>query len=346
MIRGNSSPTSVPGESADRHVGDFFSPMASDDSPRPLKRFTSIPEQIELLRSRGLDISDEQHARAVLRRIGYFRFSGYAHSLKSRASPLDDSETFRRDASFDTIEGLIQFDEALRAAVLGGLEAIELAIRAAVSARIGHLDVEAHRNERLLDRKFTLIDPASGVSAYEAWRRRFDELCARSKEDFIEHHRRRYDGRLPVWAAMEVLDFGLLSRFVAGLQSRDRESIAKSFKVGHAGVLCSWLHMFNVIRNRAAHHARLWNRTTTKIPLLPSRDLHPTLAFLHDDKHARTRLFGALCCMQWMLKVISPQSAWHRQLKALMDSFPADGGLSPRSAGFPRDWQSLPLWCD
>lgn len=346
MIHGNSSPTSVPGESADRHVGDFFSPSPSNDSARPLKRFTSVPEQIELLRTRGLGIENEQHARAVLRRIGYFRFSGYAHSLRSRVAPHDDTEAFRGGASFATIEGLIEFDETLRFVVLDGLETIELAIRAAVAARIGHLDVEAHRNERLLDRKFTLVDPASGMSRHAEWQRRFDELCSRSKEDFVEHHRRHYGGKLPVWAAMEVFDFGLLSRFVAGLQSRDRESIARHFLVGHSGILCSWMHMFNVTRNRAAHHSRLWNRTTTKIPLLPPRGANPELVLLHDDKHALTRLFGTLCCMQWMLRAISPQSDWHRQLKTLIASFPDGGGLSLRSAGFPPDWTALPLWRD
>ena len=322
-------------------------PHAANASPHPLKPFTSVPQQLDMLRRLGLGIEDAQRAGQLLKRIGYFRFSGYAHSLKTaRVTDNEQDERFHPDATFDIVEGLAEFDKSLRLLVLHGLGTNEIAMRACVVARLGGVDIEAHRQPHLVDRRFTTALSSAQPSLHEEWLRRFDDLCAKSKEDFVEHHRRRYGGKLPVWAAMEVLDFGLLSKLVGGLQQRDGRALARQLNLEHAGVLKSWMHMFNVLRNRAAHHARLWNRTTPKIPLLPSKNAAPDLFFLHDDDHARTRLFGTLSCMRAMIRIIAPEDDWHREVKGLMGRFPQFLGLSMRSAGFPADWQRLGLWAD
>lgn len=344
MIHRNTSPTSVPGESAVRHVGAFIS--AAPSPARALKPSTTVCQQIELLRSRGLEIGDEQAARASLNRLGYYRFSGYAHALKvARAEGSHAARHFKPGATFPLVIQLAEFDNALRLLVLQGLELIEIAVRAAVAELLSKLDVEAHRNRALLDGRFTTA-LAGHMSAHAEWLQRFDLLFARSKEDLVEHHRLHYSARMPVWAALEILEFGLLSRLVAGLQHRDRRALARHFQVGHPGVLTSWLHTFNVTWNRAAHHARLWNRTSVVAPLLPAPSESGDLAFLHVDEFARKRLFGTLCCMQSMIRVIAPRSEWHQRLKALTGSFPASPTLSLRSAGFPDDWEALALWKD
>lgn len=346
MIHANSSPTSVPGESAGSQVGDF-SFHSPRKTPRPPKPFTSVSQQIALLKARGLTVQDEAEAHNVLRRIGYFRFSGYAHSLKAirRSVPSFDSG-YRANASFKQIVHLGDFDRSLRALMLDGLETIEIAVRAAVVRRLGPLDVEAHRRPDLFDRRFTNRLPGESCSLHDEWLRRFDDLVSKSKEEFVEHHRRRYAGRLPIWAAMEVLEFGLLSKLIRGLQFRDAKALSEGFGLDHPVVLQSWMHMFNIARNRAAHHVRVWNRTTTKIPLLPPGSVCPDLAFLHRDEHAKTRLFGTLSCMRWMIRTIAPDCHWHREIRRLAATFPQASGLSLRAAGFPDDWSSLPLWRD
>jgi hypothetical protein len=41
------------------------------------KPFKTVPEQIELLRLRGMDIGDEDVAIRYLQNVGYYRLSGY-----------------------------------------------------------------------------------------------------------------------------------------------------------------------------------------------------------------------------------------------------------------------------
>ncbi|MBB6734041.1 Abi family protein [Cohnella zeiphila] len=39
-----------------------------------------------------------------------------------------------------------------------------------------------------------------------------DKEVKRSQEIFIRHHVQKYEGKIPVWAAIEVLSFGALSK--------------------------------------------------------------------------------------------------------------------------------------
>ncbi|NQY59623.1 MAG: Abi family protein [Cognatishimia sp.] len=55
---------------------------------------------------------------------------------------------------------------------------------------------------------------------------RFDDMVANSKDDFVEHFRGKYSDPLPIWAAVELWDFGVLSVFFSGLKYRDQRAIA------------------------------------------------------------------------------------------------------------------------
>lgn len=291
-------------------------------------------------------IGDEAAALASLERLGYYRLSGYFYPLrKTKASGergrLDE---FVEGASFDLVMQLAHFDKKLRQLAMHALETIELAVRVSIAHRLGRIQVDAHRHPELLDGRFT-SPPRSGAPVpYEAWLQRFEELCSKSKEDFMDHHRLEYGGRVPIWVAIEVWDFGLLSRFFTGLKFRDKNAIAAMYGLVDGEVLRSWIRAFNFVRNVAAHHARLWNRTNTEIPSLPPLERCRWLEPLHLDRTALRKMFGALTCMRFMLRAIAPQSDWHERLKEHIASFPRTELLSIRAAGFPAGWGDMPIW--
>ncbi|MBS6935126.1 MAG: Abi family protein, partial [Actinomyces graevenitzii] len=55
--------------------------MKRDEQARPLKPPTSVPEQIELLRSRGMAVDDEL-ASQWLEAVLYYRLSAYWYPLR------------------------------------------------------------------------------------------------------------------------------------------------------------------------------------------------------------------------------------------------------------------------
>lgn len=59
------------------------------------KDFKTIEEQLEILRSRGLTISDESQAKDFLLRNNYYRISGYSLTLRKNIFP-SSSSTYAR----------------------------------------------------------------------------------------------------------------------------------------------------------------------------------------------------------------------------------------------------------
>jgi abortive infection bacteriophage resistance protein len=54
-----------------------------------VKPWKSIDEQVEILHSRGLQIDDGERAKRYLRRLGYYRLSGYWYPFRQFRS-IDD----------------------------------------------------------------------------------------------------------------------------------------------------------------------------------------------------------------------------------------------------------------
>jgi Abi-like protein len=155
-----------------------------------------------------------------------------------------------------------------------------------------------------------------------------------------------YAGRMPIWVAIEVWDFGMLSRIFSGLQSRDRNAVAHAYGLFEGDVLRSWLRTFNFVRNVAAHHSRLWNRTLTEIPKLPPLERCRHLEFLHRDTHALEKLFGALSCMRFLVRRIAPDSLWHRNLRAHAATFPITPLVSLELPASKRVGWNCPFGCE
>ena len=51
------------------------------------KPWLSIEEQLDKLQAHGLAVTDEQRAEQALRRIGYYRLSGYWYPFRERSGP-------------------------------------------------------------------------------------------------------------------------------------------------------------------------------------------------------------------------------------------------------------------
>jgi abortive infection bacteriophage resistance protein len=149
---------------------------------------------------------------------------------------------------------------------------------------------------------------------------------------------------MPIWVVTEVWDFGLLSKFFAGMRYKDQLYIAQRYRLPEAKYLVSWLRAVNFARNVSAHHSRLWNRNFNDRPTFAPAQADPLLAHLVGNEHAQTRVYGTLCVLKTMQSVITPETDWADRLKALCSTFPESPLLSLESAGFPADWATNALW--
>ena len=75
-----------------------------------LKQPMSYEEQLNRLITHGIVVADRDRAIDILKRVNYYRFTGYA--LQFRVG-LEDS-TYVEDTNFDTVYNLYMVDEKLR----------------------------------------------------------------------------------------------------------------------------------------------------------------------------------------------------------------------------------------
>lgn len=67
----------------------------------PIKPWRDFADQVVLLESRGMQIDDSERAEKYLRRIGYYRLSGYFHVFRKWDGQNQVLlETFRPNSSF------------------------------------------------------------------------------------------------------------------------------------------------------------------------------------------------------------------------------------------------------
>ena len=136
---------------------------------------------------------------------------------------------------------------------------IELAIRSLLGYHLGALDPLIHLDASKLSA--TASNPSKrtkGATEHDDWVRKYRQALRSSREDFVEHHRSQYDGVLPVWVAVEVMDWGMLSHLYRFTPNPARNRIARECNMS-GPQLESWLKSLNILRNYSAHHARLWS---------------------------------------------------------------------------------------
>lgn len=107
---------------------------------------------------------------------------------------------------------------------------------------------------------------------------------ARSNDVFIKHNFDKHEGEVPVWAAVEVLSFGTLSKIIKNLKTGAGSSysiLASNYQyVSKRGnsvtpsqkMLASWVQAVSILRNMCAHNSRIYNRTIHTTPEILDAD--------------------------------------------------------------------------
>ncbi len=301
------------------------------------KQFKTHAEQVELLRMRGMRVDDQDRAEHLLARLNYYRLSGYWYPMR-RFTPgagvaRDD---FIGGASFDLVVALYEFDERLRHIVFIELDRVEMAVRAMLGYELGRIDplvyLDATRLGALARQR-----RRNGRTVHDVWLGKYKAALASSKEDFVAHHKAKYGGEMPIWAAAEIMDWGMLSYLYGMSPNIVRNRIAGQCELT-APQLESWLKSLNIVRNYAAHHARMFNRVYDIKPKLNNDERLVPVA------REMNRAFGQLTLIQYLHRQLNLSLA--DRLPDLLDTYP-DNEIVPLSrTGAPEGWQdlALPKW--
>ncbi|WP_043539033.1 Abi family protein [Salinarimonas rosea] len=318
------------------------------------KPYLAVDDQLQKLKARGLAVSDDGRATAYLQRIGYYRLSGYWYPLRTSRRAGEEGaqgsavgDDFKPGAEFGQVVDLYVFDKKLRLAMLDAIERVEVGVRTSIVLHMGRRDPWSHRDPGLLDGLFARrVDRRTGLVPHQAWLRKLDEVAARSDEQFAKHFRAKYPGELmPIWIAAELWDFGMLTRFYAGMRHPDKAEVAAAYGLNDPLVMVSWLQAINYLRNLCAHHGRVWNRALVRQPRFPKRGAVRMLDHLADDCHRQTRLYGTAAAIRFLLRTLNPSTRWPERLAAVLQTLPCSPYLDVRQSGFFPGWEEHDLWC-
>ena len=295
------------------------------------KGYTSPEDLIPLLQARGLEIPDPADAILWLRKIGYYRLSGYGLQFRIRDGNGKLTDHYHPGSRFLDLINLYEFDRHLRLLVLDAIERIEVAFRSCfndtMAARHGpHWFIDPSRfKDKRDDKSGALLFNHDEflAKAYEEARRNKESLS-------IRHYFATYgDPPLPpCWMLGEALSMGTWSKAFGMLADRsDQKPVADFFRASPPE-LTSWIHALTNLRNTCAHHSRLWDRRFVTCPSKKGN--------LKDVIDANDRLFAQLATALYCLWSVEPQSHWLENLKSLLRNHPA---VHLGSMGFPDDWQ-------
>ena len=304
-------------------------------------------EQVELLISRGLLVSDKKRAERHLSNISYYRLSAYMRTYKQIANGgiLDD---FSPGTTWDMVYNLYVFDRKLRLLVFDAIERLEVAIRTQIIYQLSHKYGSHWQDDKNIfnsPETITLRDGRKVVKdVYVDIQRHIKEQLNNNKaEEFIQHYCRKYDSpeNPPSWMSVEVMYFNHLSRICTELKNRsDKTEIAKYFFLP-PDIFCSWLHTINYVRNICAHHARLWNRGLDITPKV-LKFSRVRVWISKPDTVETSRIYYFLCMLNYLLQTINPTSTFKQRLKALLEEYSEI--VSTDAMGFPHDWVNEKIW--
>lgn len=306
-----------------------------------IKPHLDYAAQITKLKKRGMNFDDLDEKQAIkkLSNVGYYRLSGYWYPFRTLKipAPLDKNEsrreeTFRPNTSFSLIYKHYLFDLKLRHIIFNGIERVETYLKAKFAYELGKLSPICYKDKNLIQHHHT--------KNHDAWLDKLDSYIDRNKDkDCISWHMTKY-GEIPIWVIVEVWDFGLLSKFYGMLEDKYKHQICKSIGFNNPNSkdvrdgLKTALEHLNIIRNKCAHHSRLWNTdlSSSRISIHVLDNLDTNKLKLRADSHELERIAGIVFLL-WSLNLrISDHSKWLEDLAEHIESYSKIVSLS--SMGF------------
>ena len=296
----------------------------------------SFEDQLQALEKRGLHVNDRPHALQQLSCISYYRLSGYWYPFRQRDGRGNVTSQFEKEASFDQALELYEFDRRLRSLVLDGIERVEVAVRTQITYHMAHAyGAFAHSDSKNFHPGFN----------HASWLSKLEDETTRSSDEFIRHYKNKYIGypTIPVWMLTEIMSFGALSFFYAGLQNNqksgveDKKAVSQHFNLHHKQ-LGKWLHTLTYVRNICAHHSRLWNR---ELAIRPDQNKKPE--WLPPITPRNDRVFYILLMLRHLLRATSNGESWTIEVTALLETI-ADSARWRAAMGMPDNWKEHPIW--
>ena len=308
------------------------------------KPYQSPQQLIATLQSKNIIFSNIPAAEKILSEINYYKFKMYLHPF------LDStlSKQYKVDTKFEDALELYRFDDKLRDILFSIIGRIEIKLKTKLDRKISSFTNDIFWYIDLQYYKYKSKQEIASLL------NKLNNTFISSKEEYAEHYKSHYFNESsdnykvlpPFWIISELMTLGDIAKFynlldinkfnIARPRSNKLEELSNEFGANSVSAFISWIYVIRDIRNRCAHHSRLWNsivREPGEIRTLIT--LNPTYT---------NRIYLSLVMVNIMIKKLNISDIDLKQeLLNLEIKYPIFKKLNS-SAGFPTSWETDTIW--
>lgn len=223
------------------------------------KTFKTLDEQIEIMKSKGLVISDVDKAKGILFRENYFFLNGYRQLVM-----YPGEKKFIKGSTFDELYGIFIFDRRIRNIFFKYILIIENNIKSIISyclsKKYGYREKDYLRDDNFVD------DPNRNKQVHDVISKMKRQIRINGAQHKATAHYVSNYGYIPLWVLVKVLSFGIVAELYGILKDEDKETISNIYNID-SNTLLIYLSLLANFRNICAHEDIFYeHRTGRKIP--------------------------------------------------------------------------------
>lgn len=244
---------------------------------------TTIDEQIQTLRKRGMCIDNEKKATENLSDIGYYRLGFYWFPFEKTYPRKEKRDhIFKEGTNFDYAIKLYYFDFDLRNLFLRYISRIEINFRTTMIYMISNKyksDLFWYINPEMLKNDFI---------ESELYQKSIKDVNSEPviKQD-LKTHKRRY---APAWKAIEYMSFGIVVSIYDNLRDGGlKHDISVAYGMQSPSNFSSYINTVRRLRNYCAHGKVLFDMN------LPEAISSGPLGYLGNQKNKLIGAYKVFC---------------------------------------------------
>ncbi len=261
-----------------------------------IKTFKSIDEQIEILKSKGLEFKDIEYAKDVLLHENYFFLSGYRHLFLK--SPKD--RMFIEGTTFEELYAMFNFDRQIRNIFFKNILIVENNAKSIFSYQISRKYgikekdyLNPHNFDKTGDKARQVTDLLKKIKR---------QIRVNGGQHSATMHYISNYGYVPFWVVVKVLSFGLISELYTIMKPEDQKEIAKVYGID-VDDLIVYMPILANFRNLCAHEDIMYDHKTQR--LIDDTKYHSFLEIPKMDGeyiYGKNDLFGLVIILKRLLR--------------------------------------------
>ena len=260
------------------------------------KSFKSLDEQVEILRSKGLIIEDEELTKQILLRENYFFINGYRVLLMNSYA----DKSFIIGATFRELYSIFLFDRYMRNILFKNLMIIENQLKSIISYQLSKK--YGYRDKDYLNPKNFTGDKTKSRRVKDVIEKMKRQIRINGANHMATMHYINNYGYIPLWVLVKVLSFGIVCELFSNLKQEDKISVADMFSV-NTDYLESFLPILSNYRNLCAHEDIVYEHRTEKS--IVNTPMHERLHIPQMDNeyiYGKNDIFSVIIILKYLLR--------------------------------------------